>query len=101
MNFKTTYILFGVLVAAPRRIAASSLLTGPKRGEEGKLLAGHRPAKDVTRVVDRAAAAGRDQAGVRPRRTRTTGSSKQPYEARLDGRQVESMVSRHHQRPRR
>ena len=46
MNFKTTYIFFGILIAL-LGVAAFTLLTGPKPGSEGLLLANLKSA-DVT-----------------------------------------------------
>src|SRR5712672_2985024 len=90
MNFKTTYILFGVLVAL-LGFAAFSLLTGPKAGEEGKLLAGLDPAV-VTRVtVERRQPTENKLVFVRTGKDRW--KLEAPYDAALDGRQVESMVA--------
>src|SRR5437868_5880540 len=89
MNFKTTYILFGALVVV-LGIAAVSLLTGPKPGEEGKLLADVDP-KDVTRVtLERKLPTESRLVFVRLDKDRW--KLEQPFPAAVDGRQVESMV---------
>src|SRR5205823_9749449 len=90
MNFKTTYILFGGLVLL-LAAAAVSLLTGPKAGEEGKLVTGI-DAKDVTKViVERKQPAESRLVFVRVDKDRW--KLEQPYDAAVDGRQVDSLVS--------
>jgi hypothetical protein len=90
MNFKTTYILFGVLVVL-LAVAAVSLLTGPKPGEEGKLVHGIE-AKDVNRVVvERHKPAENKLVFVRVDKDRW--KLEEPYEASLDGRSVESLIN--------
>jgi hypothetical protein len=90
MNFKTTYILFGALVVL-LAVAAVSLLTGPKPGEEGKLVRGI-DAKDVTRVVvERHKPAEGKLVFVRV--DKDNWKLEEPYEANLDGRSVENLVN--------
>src|SRR6516225_9256999 len=89
MNFKTTYALFGALVLL-LGIAAFSLLSGPKPGEEGKLLAGLE-ASAVTRVtIDRRQPL--ESKIVFERVGKDQWKLTEPYDAALDGRQVESMI---------
>src|SRR5439155_25677438 len=52
MNFKTTYLFFGILVAL-LGVAALTLLTGPKPGSEGLLLANLKSADVTTAKVTR------------------------------------------------
>src|SRR4051794_24781048 len=90
MNFKTTYILFGLLVLV-LAVAAVSLLTGPKQGEEGKLVTGIE-AKDVTRVtVERKQPIEDKLVFVRADKDRW--KLEQPYDAAVDSRQVENLVN--------
>ena len=72
------------------------LLTGPKPGEEGKLLAGIDP-KDVTRVVVERRQPSETKL-VFVRVDKDHWKLEEPYDANLDGRQVESLVERHRQR---
>jgi hypothetical protein len=90
MNFKTTYILFGGLVLL-LAIAAFSLMTGPKRGEEDKLLSGLDP-KDVTRVVVERKQPGETRLEF-VRVDKDHWKLDQPFAAKLDARQVDSLVS--------
>jgi hypothetical protein len=89
MNFKTTWILFGVLLLLLGGTALL-LLTGPKPGEEGKLLAGIDP-KDVTRVVVERRQPTETRL-VFVRVDKDHWKLEEPYAANLDGRTVESMV---------
>lgn len=90
MNFKTTYILFGALVIL-LAIAAVSLLTGPKKGEEDKLFPGLE-AENVTRlVIERKQPVENKLVFVRT--GKQTWKLEEPYAAQVNGRQVESLVS--------
>jgi hypothetical protein len=89
MNFKTTYILFGVLVVL-LAVAAVSLLTGPKPGEEGRLVRGIET-KDVNRVVvERHKPAENKLVFVRVDKDHW--KLEEPYEAALDARSVDNMI---------
>jgi Domain of unknown function (DUF4340) len=93
MNFKTTYLLFGTLVVL-LGLAAFTLLTGPKPGSEGLLLAKLKSADVTTDKVTR----------VTVERTQPTESKlvfvkdgkqwklERPYTAKLDNGQVERMI---------
>jgi hypothetical protein len=90
MNFKTTIYLFTAVVALIAALAVATL-TGSKKAEEGKLLPGLE-SKDVTKLtIDR----------HQPAETKLvfakTGEGQwkleEPYPARVDGRQVDSVVS--------
>src|SRR4051812_33963248 len=94
MNFKTTYVLFGALLLL-LVIATVSLMTGGKPGEEGRVLASAAAAdvtaKDVTSLtLDRHAPTEQRLVFTRvgPRKWKLT----EPYEARVDGEQVERIV---------
>ncbi len=95
MNFKTTYWLFGILVAV-LLVAAVSLMTGPKAGDEGLLLAKLRAqnvtAKDITRVtVERKQPTEQKLVFVRIDKDRW--KLEEPYPAQVDGSMVERIVS--------
>ncbi|HTK77574.1 MAG TPA: DUF4340 domain-containing protein [Gemmataceae bacterium] len=93
MNFKTTYIFFGILIAL-LGVAAFTLLTGPKPGSEGLLLANLKSADvtadKVTRVtVER----------TQPTETKLVFARdgkqwklEKPYPAKLDSQQVDRVV---------
>jgi hypothetical protein len=89
MNFKTTYILFGALVLL-LGVAAYSLLTGPKPGQEGKLF------PDIeTAAVNRVIVERRDPTETKLIFTRIDKDHwklEEPYEANLDGKQVDAMI---------
>jgi hypothetical protein len=94
MNFKTTYVLFGALLLL-LVVAAVSLMTGTKPGEEGRVLdsaaAADVTAKDVTSVtLDRRAPT--EQRLVFTRVGARKWKLTEPYEARVDGEQVERIV---------
>ncbi len=94
MNFKTTYVLFGVLVAL-LAIASFSLLTGPPPGTEGLLLANWKAsdvtAKDVTKVViERASPAAAKQVFVRADKDRW--KLEEPYPAAVDSSAVDRLI---------
>jgi uncharacterized ParB-like nuclease family protein len=89
MNFKTNIYLFAA-IAVLIGVLVVSQLTGPKKGEEGKLLPGVE-SKDVTRVtIERKQPAENKLVFVRTGREQW--KLEEPYEARLDGRQVESLL---------
>jgi Domain of unknown function (DUF4340) len=95
MNFKTTYILFGVL-ALLLAVAAFSLLTGPKPGEEGLLLSDFKraniQAKDVTRVViERKLPTESRMVFVRVDKDRW--KLEEPYPGRVDSMQIENLIN--------
>jgi MFS family permease len=95
MNLKTTYWLFGIL-AAVLLVAAVSLMTGSKAGEEGLLLGKLRArgieAKDITRVtVERKQPTEGKLVFVREDKDRW--KLVEPYSAQADGSQVERIVS--------
>jgi hypothetical protein len=90
MNFKTTYFLFGALVLV-LGLAAYSLLTGPKQGEEGKLLPGLDPAA-VTRVtIERRLPTESKVTFVRLDKDHW--KLEEPYVAAVDGKLLDSVVS--------
>src|SRR5438046_2888030 len=95
MNLKTTYWLFGILLLV-LAVAAVSLMTGSKAGEEGLLLAKLRAqgvqAKDVTRVtIDRRQPTEGKLVFIRVDKDRWR--LQEPYNAQADGTQVERIVS--------
>src|SRR6516225_6124901 len=95
MNFKTTWWLFGILVAV-LAVAAVSLTFGPKAGEEGlllgKLRAENVQAKDTTRVtIERRQPTENKLVFVRV--DKDSWKLEEPYPAQADGAQVEGLVS--------
>ena len=90
MNFKTNVYLFIAVVVLIGALVISQF-AGPKKGEEGKLLPGIDP-KDVTRVtVERKQPAESKLVFVRTGKDQW--KLEEPYEARLDGKQVESLLT--------
>ena len=90
MNFKTNVYLFIAVVVLIGTLVISQF-TGPKKGEEGRLLPGIDP-KDVTRVtVERKLPAESKLVFVRTGKDQW--KLEEPYEARLDGKQVESLLT--------
>jgi hypothetical protein len=90
MNFKTTYILFGALVLL-LGVAAYSLLTGPKPGQEGKLFP-EIEASAVNRVVIERREPTESKL-ILTRVDKDHWKLEEPYDATLDGKSVENMVS--------
>src|SRR4051812_15735627 len=94
MNFKTTYILFGTL-ALLLVIAAFSLLTGPKPGEEGVLLTDFKrsniQAKDVIRVVIERKLPTESRIVFVHDKDRW--KLEEPYTGRVDSTQVEGLIN--------
>src|SRR5439155_13598170 len=93
MNFKTTYHFFGILVAL-LGVAAVTLLTGPKPGSEGLLLANLKSADvtpdKITRVtVERTQPT---EAKLVFARDGKQWKLEKPYEAKLDSQQVDRVV---------
>src|SRR5262249_17256514 len=94
MNFKTTYIFFGILVAL-LGVAAFTLLTGPKPGSEGLLLANLKSADvtpdKITRVtVERTQPPETKLVFVRDGKQ---WKLEKPYAAKLDSQQIDRVVS--------
>lgn len=93
MNFKTTYVFFGILVAL-LGVAALTLLTGPKPGTEGLLLSNLKSADvtadKVTRVtVERTQPTETKLVFVRDGKQ---WKLEKPYPAKLDSQQVDRVV---------
>lgn len=93
MNFKTTYVFFGILVVL-LGVASLTLLTGPKPGSEGLLLSGLKSADvtsdKITRVIVER---------TQPTETKLVFARdgkqwklEQPYQAKLDSQQVDRLV---------
>jgi hypothetical protein len=90
MNFKTNVYLFIAIVVLVGALVVAQL-TGPKKAEEGKLLAGVSPA-DVTRVtIDRRQPA--ESRLVFERVDKERWKLDEPYPAAVDSRKVENLVS--------
>src|SRR5262245_7412448 len=94
MNFKTTYILFGALLLL-LAVAAVTLMTGPRPGEEGALLAGFKAAgiqaKDVTRIaIDRKLPTEMRMVFVRVDKDRW--KLEEPYAGRVDSFQIDRLI---------
>lgn len=94
MNFKTTYIMFGAVLAL-LGIAAFTLLTGPRPGEAGLLLAGFKAANiqanDVTRIaIDRKQPTEMRMVFVRTAKDRW--KLEEPYAGRVDSFQIDRLV---------
>jgi hypothetical protein len=90
MNLKTNLYLFGA-IALLIGVLAIFTLTGPKKGEEGKLLPGI-DAKDVTKITIERKQPGENRL-VFVRVDKDKWKLEHPYDATVDGKQIESIIS--------
>jgi hypothetical protein len=94
MNFKTTYLFFGILVVL-LGVAAVTLLTGPKPGSEGLLLANLKSADVTSDKVSRVIVERTQPAETKLVFARDGKQWKleKPYAAKLDSHQVDRVVN--------
>src|SRR5262245_23355015 len=93
MNFKTTYLFFGILVALIG-VAGLTLLTGPKPGSEGLLLANLKSADVTSDKINRLTVERTQPAETTLVFARDGKQWKleKPYAAKLDSHQVDRVV---------